>query len=101
MHRLTINEVMNLKPGDDVYYKEKQGELCPYLFKAVVLEHYPHFVRLMVAADKNPYHSYDEANGYFSTCFAYTDAVEKSGYALYKEQEDPYDRFESLYEYCY
>lgn len=95
MIKLNENQVKKLKVGDKVAYKERSGDLSPFLYKAKVVGKYKYFVLLRCAATKNPLLSYEEAERYFNTCFAYKDCCEYSGYSLY----DYDSAFDDFYEF--
>ena len=44
MIALNERQVRKLRPGDFVYYKERDGQLSSHLYEATVLEKYPRFV---------------------------------------------------------
>ena len=96
MKRLEEGQVRNLKVGDMVAYKERNGDLSMFLFKAKVIGIYKHFVLLSCAATKNPLKDYEDAGRYFNTCYAYKDCCEFSGYSLY----DYDSAFDDFYEFA-
>lgn len=83
MIRLNEQQVRNLKIGDKVAYKEKNGDLSVFLYKAKVIGKYSNFVLLSCAATKNPLLDYEDAERYFTTTYSYKDCCEYSGYSLY------------------
>lgn len=73
---LNENQVRRLKIGDQVIYKERDGQLSPHFYEATVLEKYPRFVLLECKANVD--------GSTFRTCFNYDDTVEFGGYRLYQ-----------------
>lgn len=76
MTALNERQVRKLRPGDFVYYKERDGQLSSHLYEATVLEKYPRFVLLECQANID--------GTTFKTCYNYDDTVEYSGYRLYQ-----------------
>lgn len=81
---LNENQVRRLKVGDDVIYKERNGSLNMYFYRAKVIGVYPYFVTLSVAANKDINDTYEDATNYFNTSYSYTDGVAFGGYKLYR-----------------
>ena len=73
---LNENQVRRLKIGDQVIYKERDGQLSSHLYPATVIGKYPRFVLLECEANID--------GSTFKTCFNYDDTVENSGYRLYR-----------------
>lgn len=89
---ITLNEsqVRRLKVGDEVFYKERSGQLNPYLLRAKVIGKFQHFILLSVAANKDWKDSYESAKNYFNTSYCYNDGITFGGYKLYKESTNDY-----------
>lgn len=85
MRQLEENEVMKLKVGNMVVYKERSGELAHFLYKAKVVGIYPRFILLSCGATTNPLKDYEDCERYFNASFNYIDAHKShAGNALYE-----------------
>jgi hypothetical protein len=85
MKVLSDRDIRNLNVGDKVIYKERNGDLSPFFYKAKVIAKYKYFLELSCAADQNPFNDYEDATRYFNTSYSYNDSCDTySGYRLYK-----------------
>lgn len=74
MKLLSVDQIMKLKVGDMVAYKERSGELAHFLYRAKVIGIYPRFILLSCAATRNPLKDYNDCDRFFNTCYSYADA---------------------------
>ena len=77
---ITANDFSKIQLGDEVFYREKSGEISPFLYRAKVIgvrrtAGKPLYYTLRCAAMLDPENSYEEADRYFDTTFAYTDCI--------------------------
>ena len=90
LNQITLNEFLKIQIGDEVYYREKEGEIAPFLYKARVTGKKTEkegtlFITLRCAAMINPENDYEDADRYFTTTFAYTDCIlRNTGCKLFK-----------------
>lgn len=82
MKLLNETDVQRLKVGDEVIYKETQGELASYHYRARVVAIYPYHIELSVAATNDPDDMYEDVGRYFMTSVSLY--PQNSSYRLYK-----------------
>ena len=90
LNLITLNEYPKIKIGDEVYYREKEGDIAPFLYKAKVIgacstKERTLYYTIRCAAMPDPENDYEDADTYFTTTFAYTDCILKNtGCKLFK-----------------
>lgn len=90
LYLITLNEFPKIRIGDEVFYREKEGEIAPFLYKARVIgkcstNEGTRYYTLRCAAMLDPENDYEDADRYFTTTFAYTDCIlRNTGCKLFK-----------------
>lgn len=96
MIMLNERKARKLKVGDEVIYKERDGDLRELPLRARVLEVYPNHIELDVAATRNPFIPFEQVTSHFTTSFCFRDCCEYGRYRLYRETESSEDIVDAL-----